>query len=225
VTQPWSPDYKRCDIAAEIRQGRNIVDACLEAGVEHLVLSTLLLLGNDDTGVPHIDSKRVIESYARQKNAPVTFVRPGSFMDNIGLPFFPVKRGRVRGFVAADAKVPYVACSDVGGLVCLAFARGRESVREIDAVSDFRSGLELAAMLGRLHGGAAFKYSVPPALLVRLFAREFYAMRRLFERCGRPPYPPEIDRFKQQTRQLWPQAMTLEQFLQQRGYGSRLRAD
>jgi uncharacterized protein YbjT (DUF2867 family) len=30
VTQPWSPDYKTCDVESEVRQGRNVVDATRE---------------------------------------------------------------------------------------------------------------------------------------------------------------------------------------------------
>ena len=41
VTQPWSGDYKKCHPEAEIQQGRNIVEACLETGVGHLVMSTV----------------------------------------------------------------------------------------------------------------------------------------------------------------------------------------
>src|SRR5215471_2491033 len=39
VTQPWSPDYRTSEVASEIRQGKNIVDASVAAGVTHLVFS------------------------------------------------------------------------------------------------------------------------------------------------------------------------------------------
>ena len=31
VTQPWSADYRTVDIRVEIRQGKNIIDAAIEA--------------------------------------------------------------------------------------------------------------------------------------------------------------------------------------------------
>ncbi|RPI51772.1 MAG: NmrA/HSCARG family protein [Acidobacteria bacterium] len=215
VTQPWSPDYKTCDVAGEIRQGRNLIDACVDAGVEHLVLSTVLPVATAPTGVPHVDSKVEIEKYAREMHVPMTVIRPASFMDNIGTRFFPVKPGRVRGFVARDAKVPYIACADIGGLVSVAFVRS-DQLRgsEINAVGDFVSGDEIAAILARIHG-APFRYTVPPAFLMWLFAREFYTMRRSFERYGRAPYPPEVSAYIDQTRRLWPETMTLERFLRQ----------
>jgi uncharacterized protein YbjT (DUF2867 family) len=57
VTQPWSSDYKRCNPEAEIKQGRNVVDACLQTGVNHLVLSTASHREEGRTGIPHVDSK------------------------------------------------------------------------------------------------------------------------------------------------------------------------
>ena len=82
-------------------------------------------------------------------------------MDNVGSRFFPVKPGRVRGFVGADAKVPYIACADIGALVLVAFVRPREFVGgEINAAGDFVSGLDIADILTN---GQRFRYSAPAA--------------------------------------------------------------
>lgn len=84
VTQPWSPDYEHCDVRGEVSQGKNMVGACLEAGVDHLVLSTVLQLGDQaKTNVPHVDSKLEVESHARAQSVPLTVLRPASFMDNM----------------------------------------------------------------------------------------------------------------------------------------------
>jgi uncharacterized protein YbjT (DUF2867 family) len=192
VTQPWSPDYRTADVASEIRQGQHIVDASVVAEVRHLVLSTALRPESGLSGMPHVDSKIEIETYARAAKVPMTIMRPAQFMDNIGSRFFPVRPWRVRGFVDADAKVPYIACADIGALVSVAFVRPREFVGgEINAVGDFVSGLDIADILTRLHG-QRFRYSATPAWLMWVFAREFYAMRRTFEQYGRRPYPPQF---------------------------------
>src|ERR1041385_4659086 len=94
VTQPWSADYKKADVQGEITQGRNIVDACRQAGTRHLVFSTVMHFGPEKTGVPHVDSKLEIEEYAKTAGIPVTMLLPASFMDNIGSSFFPVKKGK-----------------------------------------------------------------------------------------------------------------------------------
>lgn len=218
VTQPWSRDYKTCDVVSEIRQGQNIVMACRNADVRHLVLSTAFLFQPGMTGMPHVDSKIAIEEYAWAARVPLTIVRPASFMENIGSRFFPVRPGSVRGFVAGDAKVPYIACDDIGGLVSVAFARPKEFMGcEVAAIGDFVSGFEIADMLSRRYG-QPFRYTTPPAFLMRLFAREFYTMRRAFERYGRAPYPSTIRTSLDKMRQLWPAAKTMESFVGQQKF-------
>ena len=93
VTQPWSSDYKKCNPGAEIKQGRDIVDACVECGVDHLVISTVMQTTHGKTGIPHVDSKFVVDDYTRDSGVPYTFLRPAQFMDNVGQPYFPVKKG------------------------------------------------------------------------------------------------------------------------------------
>jgi len=223
VTQPWSADYKKCDVASEVRQGRNIIDACLECGIEHLVLSTVMLLFDYQRGqISHVDSKLDIEAYAREKQVPMTIVRPASFMDNIGLPFFPVKRGSVRGFVAGDAKVPYVACADIGVLVAAALSRPAEVLgKEVRALGDLVSGADLAAALSKLRRGERFKYKAVPAIVLRLFAREFHQMRREFESYGRPPALSRYQPVLEETRKFCPEPPTIDAFLARRGYASK----
>ncbi|MBI4333930.1 MAG: NmrA/HSCARG family protein [Chloroflexi bacterium] len=222
VTQPFSPDYKKCNVAAETQQGRNIVDACLEAGVKHLVHSTVMHLGMEKTGMPHVDSKIVIEQYAVRSGVPNTLLRPASFMDNIGTPFFPVKKGLVRGFVDRDARVPYVSCHDIGIFAAIAFEHPEEYLgKAVDVMGDFVSGEDLCAILSKLRGGERFKYKAVPRLLMRIFAREFYSMRVTFEKWGRPPYPKEFPEAQTSCRKMYPKMMSVEDYLRFRGYDTR----
>lgn len=222
VTQPWSADYKKCNPEAEIQQGENIVDASLKAGVKHLVLSTVLYFGDKETGIPHVDSKLKIEKYAALKGAPCTFLRPASFMDNIGMNFFPVKRGSVRGFVDGDAKVPYISCADIGAFTDLVFQDPARFIGQgINLIGDFISGLELCQTLSRLRHGEPFRYKTVPKLVMRIFAKEFYKMRVFFEKSGRPPYPKEILDAIQQCKSLHPEIVTVEAFLKKKGFDTK----
>lgn len=222
VTQPWSADYKKCNSEAEIKQGQNIVDACREAEVKHLVLSTVLYFGNKETGIPHVDSKLKIEQYAVEKGIACTFLRPASFMDNIGMDFFPVKKGVVRGFVDGDAKVPYIACADIGKFAVFAFQDPARYVgKGINLIGDFVSGQELCQILSRLRNGETFRYKTVPRLLMRLFAKEFYLMRSFFEKSGRPPYPQEILNAIEDCKKSYPEILTIERFLKKQGFATK----
>ena len=160
-----------------------------------------------------------MEKYAREANLPLTLIRPGSFMENIGTNFFPVKRGRVRGFVDGDAKMPYVCCADIGALAAIALTRRPEFLGSvINAVGDLSSGDDIVRILSDLGPGKPFRYSAAPAWVMWLFAREFYAMRRTFERYGRPPLLSEIADLPEETRKIYPEATTMETFLRGRGF-------
>ncbi|MEW6142105.1 MAG: NmrA/HSCARG family protein [Chloroflexota bacterium] len=219
VTQPWSPDYKKCNPQAEIKQGHNIIDACLQTGVKHLVLSTVGSIGTEKTGVSHVDSKLMIEEYARARRVSYTFLKPLQFMDNIGLPFFPIKQGSVRGFVDGDAKVPYIVCKDIGIFAALAFGHPDEYIgTELNVIGDFVSGEELCRILAKLRNGEHFKYKTVPRLVMRIFAKEFYRMRIGFEKWGRPPYPKELLDAMTNCKRLHPEIMSVERYLKSKEY-------
>lgn len=222
VTQPWSADYKKCDTNKELLQGRNIVEACNESDVKHLVLSTVLNFGAIHTGVPHVDSKLKIEDFALENKIPCTFLRPASFMDNIGMNFFPIKNGLIRGFVAADAKVPYVACADIGAFAAIAFERPDIYIgKGINLISDFVSGQDLCSILSALRNGERFRYKSPPQLILRIFAKEFYLMRSYFDKNGRPPYPKEVFQVIENCKEIHPNLLTVEEFLKRRGFETK----
>lgn len=222
VTQPWSPDYKKCYPDAEVEQGRNIVDACLQTGVEHLVLSTVAHLKEGRrTGIPHVDSKLDIEEYAKDSGVQHTQIRPAQFMDNIGESYFPIKKGFIRGFVDGDAKVPYISTNDIGAFTALLLENPDEYIgKGLDLVGDFVSGIELCEILSRIRNGEKFKYKAVPRILMRIFAKEFYSMRIAFEEHGRPPYPTDVAAIIEECKNQYPELMTVEQYLISKGFDS-----
>ena len=77
-------------------------------------------------------------------------------MDEIGGEYLPVRKGVITGQADNDAKVPYIACRDIGRLAAMAFAApDRFLGRRINLIGDFVSGDELAEMLTRVTGRAA----------------------------------------------------------------------
>jgi uncharacterized protein YbjT (DUF2867 family) len=221
VTQPWSPDYRKADVENEVIQGRSLVEAASRAQI-NLVLSTVLLVDHKPTGIPHVDSKIEIEKAAQRLGGRVIILGPGSFLDNIGQPWYPVRKGKVRGFVDADVKVPLVACRDIGeaaGELLENFAG--HAGRRINLVDGLYSGLDICAALSRLRGGEPFKWSAPPKLLMRLFAKEFYKMRIAFEENGRPPTHPALTDAVRETDELVPAHLTLDSYLKMKGYDTR----
>ncbi|KAL5343423.1 hypothetical protein BJX70DRAFT_354128 [Aspergillus crustosus] len=70
----------------ELTQGKNVADAAKQAGVQHLIFSSLLNVTEATNGrlknVPHFDHKAEVEQYIRASGVPASFVLPGYFMSN-----------------------------------------------------------------------------------------------------------------------------------------------
>lgn len=70
----------------EITQGTNVADVAKEAGVSHIIFSSLLNVTEASGGrlkhVPHFDCKAKIEQHIRAMGITCTFVLPGYFMSN-----------------------------------------------------------------------------------------------------------------------------------------------
>lgn len=112
---------------AEVRQGRNLVDAAAEAGVKHFVYSSVS--GADRiTGIPFFDSKQQNEVYIRTKDVPFTFLRPAHFMENfnMGPQCRAIRDGKLVFPLPPDTKLQMIAIDDIGFFAAMAFDRPDE---------------------------------------------------------------------------------------------------
>jgi len=70
----------------ETEHGKNVADAAKEAGVQHLVFSSLINVTDASAGklphVAHFDCKAAAEKYIRDQGIPATFIQPGYYMTN-----------------------------------------------------------------------------------------------------------------------------------------------
>ncbi|MCB0634764.1 MAG: NmrA/HSCARG family protein, partial [Lewinella sp.] len=214
VTTPENAKGK-LDTDMERRQGYNIVDACVENNIKHLVLSTVLLISEEQTSIPYVGSKMAIEQYAREKNIPCTFLRPASFMDEIGGPYLPLKKQTVTAQADSDAKVPYIACRDIGKYARMAFNDPDTYLEKaLNLVGDFISGDELAQILTALdQNGKIYRHKPPSRWLMWIFAREWLPLRAMFEEWGRAPHPQSMLAAISNTRELYPDVTSFEDFL------------
>ncbi len=219
VTTPLMMNGK-IDTKTEKKQGYNIVEACAECGVKHLVLSTVLYAveGQENT-LQYIRSKVEIENYAKEKKVPYTFLCPGAFMDDIGSEYLPVKKGVITGMADGDARIPYIACYDIGKFASLAFENPDKFMsKKINLIGDFISGDELALVLSKFSPKKQIKHKVPPIILMWIFARMWIPMRKHFEKWGREPHPELILKGIQESRNIHPEILSFEQYLTKIGF-------
>ena len=102
-------------IEKEITQGITLATLGKEYGVKHFLYSSVY--GADqNTGVPHIDSKFKIENQVKQLGLPFTIIRPTSLYENFLIP--QVKKGILKGKLVQpinrDTVQQYMAAEDIG---------------------------------------------------------------------------------------------------------------
>ncbi|KAI9929606.1 hypothetical protein MW887_001080 [Aspergillus wentii] len=82
VTNFWESMSRETEVA----QGKAVTDACKEAGVKHLIFSSLRNVTEITNGrlpnVTHFDGKAEVEAYIRASGVPASFVLAGLFMSN-----------------------------------------------------------------------------------------------------------------------------------------------
>lgn len=223
LTQPWNKRYTKVDTELELKQGKNIVDACIKTGVRHLVFSSAAHSEKEKTGLPHVDVKIDIEEYTRNSGIGYTFLNPVQFMDNIGMKFMPVKKGRIRGFIDGEAKVPYVAVKDIALLAKTAFENGQDFYqKEITLIGDLVSGEELAAIFSKLRN-ETFRFKAVPKWIIRLISKEFYKMRLKFEQAGTDAET--IKRVRngiKECQEINPDMLSMEDYLKMKGWDKKI---
>ncbi|MFC4358495.1 NmrA/HSCARG family protein [Halobium salinum] len=141
-------------VDVETEQGETFVDACADAGVEHLVYASVGE-ADGDTGLAHFESKHAVERHIRERGVPATVLRPVFFMQNFeGLLGDGLDEGRLAMPMAEGVELEMVDVDDIGAVAAIAFANPDEYVGEtIQLAGDSLTLAEMAeafeTVLGR----------------------------------------------------------------------------
>ena len=201
VTDFWEHGYDK-----EVRHGRNLVDAAKKAGIRHFVY-TSVAGADDDTGIPHFDSKAEVEAYLHGSGLAYSVVRPVEFMDNVrwyrdmifgGTLFDPRDAGRSHQWIAA---------SDIGFFVGEAFDNPDEWLgRTLEIAGDELTIAEYVALLSEVSGIDVAYQQVPWEAFEEQAGEEMAVMVRWFDDSG---YDVDIAAL----RGRYPDLLTYEQYL------------
>jgi uncharacterized protein YbjT (DUF2867 family) len=165
----------------EVTQARHQAEAAREAGVGHVIWSTL-----DDTRafvpldddrmptlmgrykVPHFDAKAEANDVFRELGVPTTFLNTVFYWDNLIHFGSGPKRGDdgVLGFVLpmGDAKLPGIAVEDIGRCAYGIFKEGSELVGKTRGIAgEHLSGAEMAEQMAEALGEPVRHIAMDPA--------------------------------------------------------------
>ncbi|WP_432854984.1 NmrA/HSCARG family protein [Amycolatopsis sp. CA-161197] len=133
--------------AAEVAQGRAILAAVRDADVPHLVFSSVAGAGQR-TGVPHFDSKAIVESEVRTSRVPYTILGPTYFFDNALGDQERILAGSLDLPLPSDRPLQQLARSDHGAFAAEVLVHPEKYVgRRIELASDAPTPMEMARSL------------------------------------------------------------------------------
>lgn len=134
--------------------GKNVVDAAKQAGVSHLVFSSVCIV-EECRMVPHWNTKYEIEQYMRASGIPFTIVRPALFMDNFtSTGMFPSKGDKMCGMLSPDRKQQLINVNDIGYVTSTIMLNPEAYIgKTIELASDYLCGNEMAQIRSKLLNG------------------------------------------------------------------------
>ena len=215
----------------ELADATNMAKAAKQAGVRHVVWSTL-----EDTRkwvplsdnrmptlqgkykVPHFDAKGEADDVFRKLGVPTTFLLTSFYWENLIFFGSGPKRGPdgklAITFPMDDKKLPAIAVEDIGKVAYAIFKRGQEFIGKTVAISGEQlTGAQIAAALTRALGEDVRYNAVPPDVY-RGFGfpgaddlGNMFQVKRDFQEAFCGPRDPKI------ARGLNPELQTFDQWL------------
>lgn len=135
----------------EVRQGITALDAAKEVGGGHVVL-TSVSGADQNSGVPHYETKARVEEHLHSIGIPATIVRPVLFMETLLSPRMlqGIGSGTLALPLKPETKLRLVATKDIGEIVARAFENPEKGKgRAWDLVGDSRTMPDVAALLSK----------------------------------------------------------------------------
>jgi uncharacterized protein YbjT (DUF2867 family) len=169
----------------EKRQGIIAADAAKAAGVGHLIYSSVAD-ANKKTGIPHFESKYLVEKHVAELGTPYTISAPVAFMENVVAPWSigALLQGTYAFAMPPKRVLQLVALADIGAFVA-ALVERREKVfgKRFDIAGDELSGEEQANILSQALG-RPISYQEIPIAAARQQSEDAALMFEWFDRVG-----------------------------------------
>ncbi|MEU9500553.1 NmrA/HSCARG family protein [Streptomyces sp. NPDC048196] len=180
VTTPFGTDT-----TTEVRHGKALVDAAAQARLGHVVF-TSAAHADRGTGIPHYESKHLIEEHLRAAGVPWTVIAPAAFMDNYagGWTLDGLRQGTFGWPMPAERPLTLIPAADIGAFAALVLQRRDEFAgHRIDIASDECTPGRMAEILAAAMGCPVAHQEVPLDY-VRARSTDLAAMFEYFTTVG-----------------------------------------
>ena len=171
--------------ANEIQQGVAVIEVAKRQGVSHFVYSSVGS-ADEETGIPHFESKVKVEEHLRSSGLQYTIVRPVFFMENWHRGFgASIRNGQLQQPLSPTAKLQMVAVDDIGAFVALAFEHpGEWKNRTFSLAGDELSMQQIADAFSRVTAREVKYVQVSWDQFEKNMGRELTVMYHWFEKKG-----------------------------------------
>ena len=172
-------------VEVETQQGIAFVEAAHTVGVPHLVY-TSVSDADRDTGIPHFDSKYLVEKRIVELGIPYTIIAPAYFHDNMLAPFVlpGLQKGAFAAALAPETTLQGVSVRNIGEFGALVFARREDFLgKRINIAGDSLTGLQHAEAVSEASGQEIGFFSVPIDQ-VRQMSEDMALKYEWFDRVG-----------------------------------------
>ena len=172
-------------VEEETRQGIIAADAAKAAGVGHLIYSSVAD-ADKKTGIPHFESKYLVEKHVAGLGIPYTISAPVAFMENFVAPWSigALSQGTHAFAMPPKRVLQLVAVADIGAFVA-ALVERREQVfgKRFDFAGDEHSGEAQAKILSQAIG-RPIAYQEIPIAVARQQSEDVALMFEWFDNVG-----------------------------------------
>jgi uncharacterized protein YbjT (DUF2867 family) len=169
-------------IQEEISQGKELANLAKSYNVSHFLYSSVI--GADlKTGIPHWESKLIIENHIKQLNLPYTIIRPAALFENFLIPAVKkrILKGTLPSPLAKNVVQLFVSSTDIGDISSLIFLGPDQYVGKTILLAAEEISQENIAVIFSNVLGKEIKYQKMPMVLTRLFmGKTLYIMFKWF---------------------------------------------
>ncbi|WP_158821278.1 NmrA/HSCARG family protein [Granulicella sp. S156] len=171
--------------ANEIQQGVAVIEAAKRQGVSHFVYSSVGS-ADEETGIPHFESKVKVEEHLRSSGLLYTIVRPVFFMENWHRGFgASIRNGQLQQPLSPTATLQMIAVDDIGAFAVLAFEHpGKWKNRTFSLAGDELSMQQIADVFSRVTAREVKYVQVSWDQFEKNMGRELTVMYHWFEEKG-----------------------------------------
>ena len=140
-------------LETEIRQGKTIADVAKKAGVKHFVQASVGGVERN-SGVPHFESKWLIEQHVRELGLQATFLRPTFFMENFNCKREQILNGSYESLgINPNKSLQMISVDDIGKFAALAFENPENYIGQgIELAGDEMTEPEIAKVFAKVIG-------------------------------------------------------------------------